>query len=1609
MSKQEHPNHKHRGSHSESEDCNKYKFTNRLDDDVKERSTSVYLCRREHTFFNPLLNQREDLGPWQIPEKKRTSVIILCVCLNIGVDPPGRQKTYPCATQECWIDANKQSAKKAMEMICERLQAQFMRWAPKSEYKILRDPASTTLERTCIIQRKRIKKDRAVFHYNGHGCPDPTTKGEIWVFDQEYTQYLPVSIWDLIAWLDSPTVMIFDCNNAGRLTNTFLKHWNPDVVGAYNNNALLDTIILAACSADEYLPSRPVLPADLFTACLTTPIKTSVVWYVSQHLINQTGTQAKQRKIFNLVTGITEEMIELLFDPVVSGQYTDRRCPLGELNWVFTAITDTIAYEALPQEMFQRLFRSDQALAPLLRNYLLANRIMRSVNRTPSSVPKIPDTSKSPLWQAWDLAIESALNQLKMDFCAAEGKMLLFPPRSAALGINRVNMRTISPQIKSRKSTNSKGRPEQLDFQNNSLIPPQTKILLTELYKVMTKIKKEKTPSRKLMRNLTVLTLRCVTGLSPHLWVAYDRVLKNHGWNGTLYLKPLTKQSLEQLFTSLKIIHNIKRQTLMGKRPWVPLNFFPDQMTAFENWLDSGGLRNKNPLQLPIVLQVLLAQQHRIRAIELLCRFVDLGSWAIHKVLVIGIYPYILRLIRAITDPPRNLRKGLTFLWSKVIVFDPTKARADLMSPKNSNTVNFFINHIKETTIDEPEQLITGFYILATIADGCAEGQKLLLEKGVMELSATIVRSNASAKVRCWASLCIAKLWEGQSEMALMSYNKMHIPEDLVQHLRVKDVLYRACAVHALTCFLGAPDNATKGTTPKSKRRVALDLGIGKQVAKSFGDGSAVMRYEVINHIAKLIYGQKEQFKVLVQQFNQRRRDRKHKQLTRSISTPSISSMKIESIRTGQLNRQNAGNQLNLTPPLSHGPPSPAPTASPISNFNPPFSSQKLVSSTSPADSNSSTNNTINDESRRFIWRVVRVLSADPVEPIRKVARHLIDFTNELNRVPYLNIGRSTIQKSNQRPTMSTNIMRTTSPPQRQLRSGLTVDLDRVSLHNDRHQTASVPKSYPHMSPIGSVTSSVSEAKTERICPKSRLFCWMCDSMLDARYETNHVSLTEDSIVLELTPSVIQKRPSLVAGGTNRNCADWGSANTYTPSGINMRTANGKKLASITGYAMHQPSGEISPGGYIASYTTGDIEGSPDFEDTSINLGFQPKEFVKSESSNAKLEYSMNYVKLSVERHWREFWCKKEDVSKDMQPSERLCERRANFDTKADSVTAIRFHDYNSLLYAADCQNQIWIWDYETPRKLNCFIAKPPHHRGARITTLRVINQLHDSLLLSGSEDGQVLIWRNAQYQDAQTIIGGFVTDRASRQRSYSADADRAAENPEKGVIVHKKDDRLRLPKILMEWDQDKGHLYTGGSILRVFDIEQEQFIKDIRLSSSHLTAMALDPTDHGRLVLGNSEGSVLMVDPRIDKAFLRELKLHEHHVVRTCVQGQHVHSIDPSGLFVVTDVRMAESSGTPLAQIKLKHSLKSFASHSSSKMIATGSLRQFVSLYSTERLADPLQRIHNIRFHEGFLGQRIGPVTHLEFDKRHKLLAVGGQDSFVSIFGPNTTKSIIV
>ena len=438
----------------------------------------------------------------------------------------------------CIVDPSSVSPQKALELIGSTLQKQYERWQPKARYKQSLDPTVDDVKKLCTSLRRNAKEERVLFHYNGHGVPRPTQNGEIWVFNRNYTQYIPLSIYDLQTWMGAPSIYVYDCSNAGIIVNSFNNFAeqheleqtasstqiirgtpptittstinqssatpNPMTTSAGGNHqSYKNCIQLAACAADQILPMNPELPADLFTACLTTPIKTALKWF-------------SMRPTSKLVPHVTYEMIEN-----IPGVLNDRRTMLGELNWIFTAITDTIAWNTLPRELFQTLFRQDLLVASLFRNFLLADRILRSYDCTPVSNPSLPPTFRHPMWAAWDLALDVALSQL--------------------------------PDI------------------------------------------------------------------------------------------------------------------LANKKQYTNSPFFEEQLTAFQVWLEGNPDQKTPPEQLPIVLQVLLSQAHRLRALELLERFLDIGGWAVNLALNVGIFPYVLRLL---TSPAVELRPYLVFIWAKILAVD---------------------------------------------------------------------------------------------------------------------------------------------------------------------------------------------------------------------------------------------------------------------------------------------------------------------------------------------------------------------------------------------------------------------------------------------------------------------------------------------------------------------------------------------------------------------------------------------------------------------------------------------------------------------------------------------------------------------------------------------------------------------------------------------------------------------------------------------------------------------------------------------------------------------------------------------------------------------------
>jgi regulator-associated protein of mTOR len=61
-------------------------------------------------------------------------------------------------------------------------------------------------------------------------------------------------------------------------------------------------------------------------------------------------------------------------------------------------------------------------------------------------------------------------------------------------------------------------------------------------------------------------------------------------------------------------------------------------------------------------------QVHRVRALELLSHFLDLGAWAVGHALFVGIFPYVLKLLQS---PAKDMRPWLAFIWAKILAVDP--------------------------------------------------------------------------------------------------------------------------------------------------------------------------------------------------------------------------------------------------------------------------------------------------------------------------------------------------------------------------------------------------------------------------------------------------------------------------------------------------------------------------------------------------------------------------------------------------------------------------------------------------------------------------------------------------------------------------------------------------------------------------------------------------------------------------------------------------------------------------------------------------------------------------------------------------------------------------
>ena len=488
-----------------------------------QRQKSDTKLRRTPSFFTEARHLAEpvEVQPsqeWRV-KSTRTHGGVLAVCLNAEVEPP--DCVFPRALRTgagrllCGIDplgASQAEQRKVVGRIGRQLELQYeqLHGSRSTVFKQCLDPTVEALHRACRRQRREARDEALLFHFCGHGVPAPSELGEIWLFNDSYTEYVPVRAEDVAEWLGGPSLFVLDCPCAGRLVRALARRGADAATAGGAAAAAAAPVVLGATAADERLPVSRDFPADVFTACLTRPLETALQLAMRSSLRRAAG-------------GPPPPAAQLL--AALPGSLGDRRSPLGELTWVLTAITDSIAWQLLPPALFRRLFRQDVLLSALLRNFVLASRVMHTLHCSVVSHPPLPPMHDHPLWEVWDHTV---------DLCLAQR-----PPAPYSL-----------------------------------------------------------TP------------------------------------------------------------------------------FFTEQLSAFEHAVAHaaacppapGDRGERRPLQqLPVLLQALLSQSHRVRALLLLRRFLSLGGWAVQQALNVGIFQYVAKLLHS---SAAELRPLLLHVWAAVLAFD---------------------------------------------------------------------------------------------------------------------------------------------------------------------------------------------------------------------------------------------------------------------------------------------------------------------------------------------------------------------------------------------------------------------------------------------------------------------------------------------------------------------------------------------------------------------------------------------------------------------------------------------------------------------------------------------------------------------------------------------------------------------------------------------------------------------------------------------------------------------------------------------------------------------------------------------------------------------------
>eukprot|EP00658_Telonema_sp_P-2_P040039 TRINITY_DN2864_c0_g2_i2.p1 TRINITY_DN2864_c0_g2~~TRINITY_DN2864_c0_g2_i2.p1 ORF type:complete len:487 (-),score=129.56 TRINITY_DN2864_c0_g2_i2:249-1709(-) len=332
------------------------------------------------------------------------------------------------------------------------------------------------------------------------------------------------------------------------------------------------------------------------------------------------------------------------------------------------------------------------------------------------------------------------------------------------------------------------------------------------------------------------------------------------------------------------------------------------------------------------------------------------------------------------------------------------------------------------------------------------------------------------------------------------------------------------------------------------------------------------------------------------------------------------------------------------------------------------------------------------------------------------------------------------------------------------------------------------------------------------------------------------------------------------------------------------------------------------------------------------------------------------------------------------QKPKKFSSQIAMFDNTCLWTSMLLFDSKEPVLYVADNKEIVSTWDLRSGLRINQF----PTPTGGRITTLLSVNAYNAGTILVGTDDGVVCVWNHAHCQDQQSI-----------QTAWTAVPDLISMGS-------------RGPGLVCDWQQDSGLLLASGSVnkVKMWDVDKQLCVQDIPTGTDYpVTCLASSSSAGARhLWAGCGDGVIRIFDCRKSGELRALPALDAHSGPVVCLNFP---LNDPN--LVISGSRPSGSNKASLAcfwdsrnlkepirkfQTSSASSLTAMSAHNYASVLACGFQEQMIKIFDHSG-----KDLNRIKYHEGYVGQRIGPVSCLAFHPYFPYLAVGAEDSFIALF----------